>query len=407
MMVVQHIKVYGRGHGNMFKDCLRTMNSTFATVMNGLVLWLDGKYFTNIPTTSLWLDRVKSNSINYTNMVINGDFSNGIAGWSSNGALLSATNNELSFTASINKGRANKSLVYTVGDKIYRSAYVKTTSNLVGIGRSTSLYALHTGSGAYERLSAVTVADTSMFLSIIDNRTSGWDVVYTKEVLAINLTVLFGVGNEPTKSECDMLFSFVTSTSTAVALRGNNATPGFFTYTTASGSDGNGWVIFDGVNDRATIINSATLALGSGDFSIGVTVKFNSSAVSQTLLCKRTSSTSNYEFNLFYNGTTDISFCYTTDGTTQIVKTFPFVPVVGTVYDFVVQRVGNNLYLYVNNAQNTTVNTISGTIFASTANMTIGTADNLVFLNGGVKRILQYNRSLSIDERTNNYNAIK
>lgn len=152
-----------------------------------------------------------SNSMNRgltaANIITNGDFSNGITGWGPIYATLSVATNELTLLANALSGRVNQAVIYSAGDLVYRSALIKATSSLVGLGRAASIFKIHSGSGNYERLSTINLGDATTYTSIIDGRSSGWDNVYAKEITTINLTALFGAGNEPTIAECDRIFA--------------------------------------------------------------------------------------------------------------------------------------------------------------------------------------------------------
>ena len=192
----------------------------------------------------------------------------------------------------------------------------------------------------------------------------------------------------------------------------NNATPSNFAYTPSSGSDNNGGVVLDGVDDKATISNSSILKLGVSDFTLGFTFKTNSQTNYQQLLSRRNSASSNIEYYFAYNGAANsIDFKYSTDGVTPLLCSFPFTPITGQIYDLSLKRSGNNLYLYINSIQHTTVNTINGSLYLSNADLIIGALNSNgvygSFLGGTIKRILQYNRALSNTEILRNYSTIK
>ncbi|MGR9048658.1 hypothetical protein ACQ4XT_08520 [Halobacillus faecis] len=140
------------------------------------------------------------------NLVSNGDFSGGTGGWRSiAAAITSSSSNELSFVASNNRGRVFQTIDFPDGHLIYRSAQVKSTSNLVALGRTFDPLKYHTGSGSYERLSHVDSQSNLKYVSVFDNRNGGWDTVFVKNVIAIDLTASFGSGNEPSAEAMDSL----------------------------------------------------------------------------------------------------------------------------------------------------------------------------------------------------------
>lgn len=143
-----------------------------------------------------------------TNLVTNGDFSNGTTGWSiSTATTVSVSDNELTFIATGKFGRAFTSISYNDNDIIYRSAYVKANSHLVVLGASSNVLNAHSGSGNYERLSHIGVWNASKHISVVDTRESGWDNVSIKNMIAINLTKIFGVGNIPSLEQIDTFLS--------------------------------------------------------------------------------------------------------------------------------------------------------------------------------------------------------
>ena len=143
-----------------------------------------------------------------TNLVTNGDFSNGTTGWTAPaGGSFSVSSGEASFTANAQTGRIQIPLSAPTGHVIYRRAYVKSTSNLVGLGATSSVRVAHSGSGNYEWLTQYQVNETMMYISITDGRTSAWDAIYTKYVLSLDLTAIFGAGNEPSKPVMDAIMA--------------------------------------------------------------------------------------------------------------------------------------------------------------------------------------------------------
>lgn len=140
------------------------------------------------------------------NISPNGSFKNNLTGWTTVASVATVTSGELKLTATGADGRIYAPISFNANDVIYRTGLIKTTSNKVGIGGSSVLFKPHSGSGKYER-----VSDSRMYnqyyMSIVDTRTSGWDDIYAKNLLAINLTQTFGKGKEPTAAEMDKLIN--------------------------------------------------------------------------------------------------------------------------------------------------------------------------------------------------------
>ena len=193
---------------------------------------------------------------------------------------------------------------------------------------------------------------------------------------------------------------------------GNNATPSGMAYTVSSGSDNNGRIALDGIDDKMTIPYADTMKLGGNDFTLEVTTSIDTLSTFQVLMSRRLMVFTSIEYMFAYeNGANNIEFRYTLDGTTLTILKFYFCPVIGVVYDLCLKRVGNNLYLLVNGVQHTTVNTLTGTLFNSTDNLIIGAlkieGGYSSMLYGKSKRILQYNRALTDAEILQNHNASK
>ena len=158
-----------------------------------------------------------SNSMNRgltaTNLVVNGNFAGGTTGWIINASSISALSNELTLLATAQYGalRMGIALSTFATKKYYIKADVKSTSPLAMLAYPTGNVS-HTGSNIYEKLSVVFSSgvdylNSAFNFQIRDNRTSGWDNIYVKNVTFIDLTALFGAGNEPTLAECDRIFA--------------------------------------------------------------------------------------------------------------------------------------------------------------------------------------------------------
>lgn len=144
-----------------------------------------------------------------TNIVTNGDFSNGTSGWTlANLTLVSSDNNELTVRATNSLGRVQRALTFDTDDLIYRAASIKSNTQQIALGAAGAPLVYHSGSGNYERISDARIRNIDRFISVIDTRSSNWDDFSVKYLLSINLTKTFGKGKEPTKGEMDELLSF-------------------------------------------------------------------------------------------------------------------------------------------------------------------------------------------------------
>lgn len=168
---------------------------------------------------------------NATNGIVNGDFSNGLTGWSAPNGTLTTSNNTAFLKgdglAVYPQMRRNTNFTYNLGDKIYVRADCKVTNS-----RATSIrYFLTAGAMTTLIKEAVNapIANVTYSNSVIMEPTSGGltsDVVHVfvsslygtaansldavmevKNVIVINLTTMYGKGNEPTNSEFDKILA--------------------------------------------------------------------------------------------------------------------------------------------------------------------------------------------------------
>lgn len=184
---------------------------------------------TSLPSTALKsrLD-VTLQGNTYVNVVKNGNFANGTTNWSAlPSSSLSATNNTLTITGI---GSYTSSTCYQLhnidlikqNDKIYIKSYARVTN---ADCTALSMY-VYDGSLSYTTTQTLPTQDTWYSLSIIGNittaiptsfrtylrhnyvdiATQNGKVMEVQNVMTINLTNLFGAGNEPTLEEADLMF---------------------------------------------------------------------------------------------------------------------------------------------------------------------------------------------------------
>lgn len=175
-----------------------------------------------------------SNSMNRgltaANDVVNGNFANGTTGWAAIGSTLTALNNVLTVTGN---GTTNVPRTSTItgkvcvpGKKVYVKALVKVTdsvclnvalrsygSTVTGVLQDTPplipvMNTVNTITGILTMPSTSTgFVVIAVISSYVDALTANGKVMEVQEVMAIDLTDLFGAGNEPTKAECDRIFA--------------------------------------------------------------------------------------------------------------------------------------------------------------------------------------------------------
>jgi hypothetical protein len=167
--------------------------------------------------------RVKGNQ--YTNLVKNGSFANGLTDWQAYLSNIGVENGTGYFTATDVNGSIRQSLTLTNGRKYFVAARVKANSNLVVLnvsGVALSGVAQHSGSGNFERLYGIitwTLTTGGWTMQVVDGRTSGWSRVDVDDFIIIDLTA-HGL-DSLTAEQCNQRFPywFDGTKSTPAALR--------------------------------------------------------------------------------------------------------------------------------------------------------------------------------------------
>lgn len=236
-----------------------------------------------------------------TNMITNGDFSDGTTGWSYVSATITTESGRVKVIATASGGRLLKTITVTSGHQYYLAADVQAYDpariRLRGVAGTSDVRVYPTTTDS-EHLSLVVTADgTSLTVRLDDTGTSGWDYYYGDNFILVDLTSAFGAGNEPTATEMDDIL--------------NN-----------SFSD----VWFDGTAVGDIIVNPGTVeafalvtVVGSGDVELTLgdyTINIEDLASSITIDC---------ETGISVNGATDLTPTVSMDypvtlppGTTEI-----------------------------------------------------------------------------------------
>lgn len=142
-----------------------------------------------------------------TNLVTNGDFSNGTTGWGADYGTLSASSNELTFTATSDRVTSARilQLIGTIaGHKYYvHGSIMRTNANkfrpMVGADSLTLTAVANT----YVTYGVVVTALNTGSHSVYLPDTVAGEVIKFKNLLVIDLTEAFGAGNEPTAEQMD------------------------------------------------------------------------------------------------------------------------------------------------------------------------------------------------------------
>lgn len=184
-------------------------------------------YEKTLANQDLWNSKKASYAV--TNLITNGNFANGLTGWTPAGATASYTENTASIvgdgTSSYPRLKQTTTYPAAVGDIIYMRAKLKvehaTTTTLSvrmtgsTAGTDTSIGSLsatqnirHTVNGVLAEAADYTgMLQLNVRHSYSDTATALGKEMKINEVFAVNLTAIFGAGNEPaTKEQCDLLF---------------------------------------------------------------------------------------------------------------------------------------------------------------------------------------------------------
>ena len=162
-------------------------------------------------------------TISGTNLITNGDFSNGTTGWSASAAgtsSFSVLEGMVHFLPTATYEGINSNKIQTIaGHKYYVSAVMQTTDAgacvfFIGLNASsprnvTTFYAID--DGLAHKYSAVVTCTTSNagdgYLKPQSVATSTYSDIAVDNVLCIDLTEAFGAGNEPTAVQMDAMLA--------------------------------------------------------------------------------------------------------------------------------------------------------------------------------------------------------
>ena len=148
-----------------------------------------------------------------TNLVTNGDFSNGITGYVTTSSYVTSTSGELITTATASSGNVRATIITVANNVYYVFAQIQGDSALVKLDYHSLNQWAHSGSGKYGFLSGIVTATTDgeKRVGIRDYRSSGWTLTKMKYLGAIDLTATFGKGNEPTAEQMDGIMAKFTN----------------------------------------------------------------------------------------------------------------------------------------------------------------------------------------------------
>lgn len=165
-----------------------------------------GKTFTTLDAR---LEDVEGDAaVMATNLVTNGDFSNGTTGWVGLNGTIANESGRLAITPTAQFGGGVYNFNTIVNNVYYIAILIEGTIgnnyiNVSDVGATNIVLTQNT-----QRVSIrFTSTQISRFIRVADSRASGWAKFFVDNFLIIDLTTLFGAGNEPTKEQMDKLLS--------------------------------------------------------------------------------------------------------------------------------------------------------------------------------------------------------
>ena len=173
-----------------------------------------------IDTDSVKLDRIKGKTVVWNQKVINGDFKDGITGWSNSGGSCSVSNEEVTFNVTSNYNNLYQYIRNTnTSHHFYYSAYVKSSSftqydvYLYHTNGTTQVNKTFDISSNYSRCHYIFSPDfgTDILWFQALRKNSGTGTLVAKNIMLIDLTLFFngneaqalGVSNFNTQSNID------------------------------------------------------------------------------------------------------------------------------------------------------------------------------------------------------------
>lgn len=160
-----------------------------------------------------------SDDFSATNEATNGNFENGTTGWAATGGTLTALNNALIFTATtlVASSRIETTADNTIANnKYYMSAEIYPKySNVTyfSIGDSSNINVQRPFSpkaNSWNKISNIETAVNNSRFRMYHRPSTNYvegDTIKYRNIVVINLTKTFGVGNEPTVKEMDKILS--------------------------------------------------------------------------------------------------------------------------------------------------------------------------------------------------------
>lgn len=243
--------------GGLTAEQLKALFDKFGTEFKA---WFNTTHLSENNILSANVDRIpKIMQSNLKNLVKNGDFVNGIDGWSFVGSSGSVANEQLQFTAVTQWGYSSTTVNMVNGHAYYLRGDITSISNVTTLSVDNVGAVLHDGSGKKTLKNVFTWPNaTGNFpLNILDNRASGWTEISADNIMLFDLTAAFGAGNEPILAEMDAMLQYYPRVLEYSSLKG----------VYESGSNANGYYI---KFDDGTMICKGNIFLPANNYSITI-----------------------------------------------------------------------------------------------------------------------------------------
>ena len=188
---------------------------------------------------------------------------------------------------------------------------------------------------------------------------------------------------------------------------GNNATPSGFAYTTPSGSDENGGIVFDGVDDYVNCGNSILADKIHTEVSWEFKVFRKKYHTNASIISKYLASFGKRSWNIREQANNSIGNTFSSDGENYYSVTSENDLLTNNVWVNVIITFNNGIVNYYKDGvfHSTSISAITSLFNNILQPAIIGKYSN--YSDGTIKEVLIYNKVLTQAEITQNYNATK
>jgi len=400
VLAIDLTSLFGAGNEPTAQQCDEMFNS-----------WFDGSIRMNLP------GMFSNKQYTATNIIQNGNFVD-TSIWTPAGSTLTVSANKGIITGSgtTRYPQIYQSISSSINSKIYVRAKIKSTSasppqaiTIACAGTATVFQAnpvqdvVYTLSGIRTMLSVS--ESLSIFGTYVDTATALGKVIEVQEVLVIDLSLLFGLGNEPTITQCDVIFSNYFVGNSTIYIKSSSVAGILGNSSSSDGSDpiftGEGFK-FDGIDDYIELGNNEYFQLQNGFY---IEFIFKASIANGYIIAKNLSTVTDMQYGIYWNYTNK-SVVGVINGVARGASANNSIPEntyvhVGFMYD------RNNVYYFVNGILSGVPTVFTDAILPTSSTVNIGRRKSSAYLNGEIAYLNMCNRALTDTERIKNYNYLK